>query len=145
MGARGWCRCISTVGEGLASGDITKLAGFVNVRRSHWVAIEIDAQDGTLLYGDSMGCPIFDDQLIDAIQWWIKTHCGTYFDEMPMPATTQNDSYSCGILAYNALGHSLLPHSIPLLRAEDATMERLKILKSIAMLHESDVSIPHIF
>ena len=80
---------------------------------NHWCAFIIDINQHTLHYGDPMGDPP-PAELVDVMTWWLGLSFSDIFTFQDLPITRQADSFSCSILAINALSHYFIP-SMPLL------------------------------
>ncbi|KAF8990755.1 hypothetical protein BDQ17DRAFT_1255480 [Cyathus striatus] len=124
-------------GQELALGLCKRLWGVANVG-NHWVAIGIDGVQKKILYGDSLADPNSDiveenSVLLDALTWWTKTHTNAEYTRSRLPITCQNDPFSCGVLALNAISASIFPDSVSLLRESEAITERIRML--IRILH----------
>jgi hypothetical protein len=66
-----------------------------------------------------------------ALEWWIEEHTSAPFTYKKMQITRQHDSYSCGLLTWNALSHHLLPNQHPLIDATDVAFTRIRVLSRI--------------
>lgn len=111
----------------------------VNARGNHWVAVVLEFKHNQFLYGDPLGQDP-ECQLSDAIGWWTYHHTGQHFHACKLTITPQQDSYSCGVLAFDALAHHCLANSYPLIPAHDATNERARILAEVVARHLDHVS-----
>jgi hypothetical protein len=99
----GWMR---KRGEDLASGQKRYLATVANQDNVHWVALVVDFVTQEILYGDSFGHPISANMLA-VINWWTHYHTNSWFTVRTLPISRQKDSFSCGMLAWDALRHHL--------------------------------------
>lgn len=54
------------------------------------------------------------------------------FSHEQLPISTQKDTYSCGMLAWNAIQHHFLPEKHELLSAQDINDSRLHVFLRIA-------------
>jgi hypothetical protein len=120
-------------GHAFAMGVRRQAVALSHVGGNHWVAIVLDFEKATIRYGDSLGGQI-DEQLKDALGWWTHYHTGRIFAHFNLPITQQHDSYSCGLLAWNALAAYLL-EGTKLLRPTDVVEERLKVLLRVVDRH----------
>lgn len=122
-------RHIYGMGEELASGRRNIAAGVAIVNGNHWIAIVIDIANKTVRYGDSLNGSE-PSKILDALAWWLDFHMpSSTFRRCQLPITQQFDSFSCGVLALNAVCHAILPGS-PLLPASSPaaiTHARLKM------------------
>ena len=110
--------------------------------RGHWVPYIVDPIASTIFYGDPLGRRIPAD-LRDALQWWIcdlrrrmgEPTTSPIFE--PILATSQEDSFSCGILSTNSLLHHLLPHGFPLVSKDAVSIKMYRIERTIEILELS--------
>lgn len=128
-------RFFRDLGEELASGKKKRVGGIANIDNSHWVAFVLDFETSELLYGDSLGGQPHMD-VVAMLLWWANQHTGRQFMVNALPITYQSDHYSCGIMAYNSLGHALSPRTFPLISAQKALNERLNIMWRVISRHE---------
>ncbi|KAK1233853.1 hypothetical protein PQX77_002971 [Marasmius sp. AFHP31] len=131
--AYGWLRA---QGQELATGLRDSMCTIANIGSNHWVALAIDFRKEQVYYGDSLGGKI-DSELRQSYDWWIRQHTDTEadFKWIPMSITEQQDGFSCGIFAANALAHHLDSTGHPLLAPEDAVEKRLEILLPVVRRH----------
>lgn len=80
----------------------------VETEGNHWTSIVISIVHETIHFGDSYGRPV-PPELIKMLRWWLGHHSDKEFDFSDLLSTTQNDSFSCGLLACNAIGHYFYP------------------------------------
>lgn len=97
-----------------------------HVRGNHWTGVAIDSVNLWTYYGDSMQAPIPDD--LKAIEWWLSNHFTLPFTWSSLEITEQHDSYSCGLLAANALMHHIDPAIHPFIQPHPNVLD-------IAQLH----------
>jgi hypothetical protein len=102
--------------QDLATGVQDTLATVANVDGNHWVALMVDFRARKAYYGNSLGGAISKDLKI-AYDWWFSMHNENTFEWVQMDITRQQDSHSCGLLAINALAHSLDPKRFDLISA----------------------------
>jgi hypothetical protein len=57
----------------------------------------------------------------------VSQHISEPFEWGVLASTTQNDSFSCGILAENALGHEFLPDVYPLIKTTEVSLARMEL------------------
>ncbi|KAF9038036.1 hypothetical protein BJ165DRAFT_1352847 [Panaeolus papilionaceus] len=131
-------RWIRERGEALTNGRKSMMATIVNQDNIHWVALVISFVDHQVQYGDSQGNPI-TPELKCVINWWVSYHTqGNQFSYNFLPIATQTDSHSCGILAWDALRHALLPSKPDLIQQCDVEAEQLRLyLRIISPYPES--------
>jgi Ulp1 family protease len=136
-----WLR---NLGEETAQNPKTYLATITNVNDSHWVAVVIDFRKKCIRYGDSMPTtlqPGVYSEVDNALMWWTKYHTSKTFKAVLLPTTVQQDSHSCGLLAWNAIGHFLFPFRYyRLMDASNMNDERLEML--LRILRPPEVSFP---
>jgi hypothetical protein len=70
--------------------------------------------------------------MMKAIEWWTNFHTGCQFSRGSLKITNQEDGYSCGLLALNAIAHRANPKTYLLIDQTDVENERLRVLKVIA-------------
>jgi Ulp1 family protease len=114
------------------------LGTVANVDGNHWVALLIDFRNHKVYYGDSMGGAI-NEELKVAYDWWLSMHDEKMFKWVPMDITSQQDRYSCGVLAVNALAHFLEPRQFDLMGARTVDAERINILSRVINWHNKKV------
>lgn len=151
LGKRGG---ILNVGEKLRSGQCNKIAFSINlaitdkgtfipdkhIRGNHWVSVVVDVEQRKIKYGDSFYDPS-PPQLLETIRWWLKHHRREDFGDDILPCTRQRDTFSCGILSFNAIANELLPATHPLVEASHCADERARALIAIAEYMNTEVSI----
>jgi hypothetical protein len=126
---------LNATGEALMSGAKQYLATVANCWDNHWVAIIIDFKHQTVWHGDSLALEM-DPKLQSLLEWWISQYSSSAFTYHPLPITHQLDTFSCGLLAANALAHFLLPDSHQLVNAADVMAERLRIFLRICTIQQ---------
>jgi hypothetical protein len=92
------------------------------------------------LYGDSLGGTI-TEEIETVLNWWIHHHIGQQFMTNQLPITRQRDSYSCGMMAWNALATKVLPKNYTLLKSDGVADERLKMFLRVSERHNDKVCI----
>lgn len=127
-----------SLGRALRSGQHTSVGFITNVCGNHWVSTVVDFMAGRILYGDSLGGQP-ENEFISAIQWWIQYHTNTQFVISELMVPRQEDSFSCGILAFNVLAHFYLPKQYPLMDTMWIGEERLKNFLEIGRRHLNHV------
>ena len=126
--------------QDLATGIQDMLGTVANVNGNHWIALMIDFQQSSIYYGDSLGGTI-NKELQAAYNWWLLMHNENAFEWVQMEVTKQQDMYSCGLLAVNALAHALDPRQFKLMNAKAVDAERINILCHIIDRHKKKVSV----
>jgi len=107
-------QCLRTAADGLFQGCYETLGFPCNINGNHWTALVVSATDHKVRYRDSLGAAV-PDSLKDAVNWWLSHHTHTPLDWDTLDITSQEDPYSCGLFAINALSHYILPSKFPLL------------------------------
>ncbi|KIK05836.1 hypothetical protein K443DRAFT_3607 [Laccaria amethystina LaAM-08-1] len=108
----------------------SQLVTISNINKNHWGAIIVDFNQKSIRYGDSMERPI-NAGVKAALNWWLYFHTGQTFTYAELLTTHQQDSHSCGILAWNALAHYFFPKRYPLLDASHMQDAQLHMLLKI--------------
>jgi hypothetical protein len=122
------------IGDDLAAGISDQITFLVNLDRNHWVSVIIDFRKQEILYGDSLGYAM-STSTQNILTWWTQFHSNANFMIRKLPITIQDDSFSCGLLAWNSLeayftGAELLP-------VNEVAEGRLKMMLDIVHEHES--------
>jgi len=103
---------------------------------NHWVGVVIDAALGVIHYGDALGKPP-PAELLSILEWWLVVEVPRFmpFKLELLPCTAQKDSFSCSILAANAITHHLLPQVSLLISAgKSVILTHIEILKALLFL-----------
>jgi hypothetical protein len=128
----GWIR---KRGNELANSSKAYLATIVNQDNIHWVPLLMDFDENKIWYGDSTGHPM-ESKLRDVVEWWTFYHTGLHFTHATLATSLQHDSFSCGMLAWDALqfrlGNSVI--RIDPLRQSD---ERLKVFHHLVKYYKT--------
>lgn len=95
-------------GREMAAEQKHYLATIVNINDVHWAALVINFEEHEILFGDSYQNPI-PSHLRSIVNWWTFYHTGQQFTHSSLAIARQQDSFSCGMLTWNALQHYLLP------------------------------------
>ncbi|KIK80131.1 hypothetical protein PAXRUDRAFT_159494 [Paxillus rubicundulus Ve08.2h10] len=127
------------LGEFLQAGQHTSISFITNINGNHWVATVVDFMNSHILYSDSLGGEP-DKGFINVLQWWAQYHTGTDFAIQKLIIPTQCDSFSCGILAFNALAHFDLPDQYPLMDVQRVGNKCLKIFLQVTQCHFNYIS-----
>jgi hypothetical protein len=122
------------IGDDLAAGISDQIAFLINLDRNHWVSVIIDFRKQEILYGDSLG-QVMSTSTQNVLTWWTQLHVNTRFTIKKLPITIQDDSFSCGLLAWNSLAAYLA--GAKLFSANEVAEERLKVMLDIVHEHES--------
>jgi hypothetical protein len=120
-------------------GDDVLLPKGEELRANHWCAVVINVDQLTIQYGDPMGLAP-PSELLDVIRWWLSLSFSTTFSLHNLPITQQKDSFSCGILANNALSHHFIPTIHLLHNGEPCILARIDALIGIIKLLKKRVS-----
>jgi len=97
----------------------------------------VDFESQELLYGDSFGHPISAD-MHAVIDWWTHYHTNSRFTIHSLPVSRQQDSFSCGMLAWDALRHRLMPRAPTLMDPQQPFHERADIFLQLTMAYHKD-------
>jgi hypothetical protein len=127
------------IGQSLASGVKACIGTIVNCRDTHWAAIVVDFSHRVIWHRDSLNWQM-DPELKQVLEWWIREHTSASFAYKKLPITYQQDDYSCGLLAWNALSHFFLPIDHPLIDPSDVATARLRVLLRVCKQHQNQVS-----
>ena len=125
-------------GTALGRGDHRYLATIANCFGCHWVAIVIDFHTHTIWHGNSLGWAI-DPDMLTLLEWWTTEYSISKFTVNHLPITHQSDTFSCGLLAWNALANFFLPERFPLIAVEKVAAERLQLFLRISDHHQQHV------
>ncbi|KAF7970568.1 hypothetical protein HWV62_23671 [Athelia sp. TMB] len=117
------------------------LASMANIDEDHWVAFVVSPSAMIIVYGDSFPYPVNED-FRAVITWWTEVHFTGTFQWRTMEVTNQVDTFSCGILGGNGLGHYLLGSKYPLVAGgrRPAEIERVQVLRRILLHHRNSLS-----
>jgi hypothetical protein len=110
------------LGKSLAKGNQRYIGTIVNSYKTHWVAIILDFGTQTIWHGDSLGWKM-EPHTKTVLEWWTFTYTNIRFSHRQMPITHQEDTISCGLLAWNTLAHFFLPACHPLMDTADVATE----------------------
>jgi hypothetical protein len=124
--------------QDLATGIQDVLGTVANIDGNHWIALMVDFRKRMVYYGDSLGGAI-DKKLRLAYDWWFSMHNEKAFEWVQMEITRQQDRYSCGLLAVNALAHIINPRQFNLMAARAVDAERINVLSRIINQHKKKV------
>ncbi|KAG2748080.1 hypothetical protein P692DRAFT_20735450 [Suillus brevipes Sb2] len=125
-------------GDAMASGIGSCIGFLVNINENHWVAVVIDFKSSTIFYGDSIYTKP-PTGFLAVLHWWTHHHTGQHFEEKSLIITHQTDSFSCGLLSFNALAHHILPSEYPLITASQVRIGRLKVMLDVIDRHLNQV------
>lgn len=98
----------------LAGRSIESISILCPININHWVALIVNQREKKVFYGDPVGSAL-PAVLHQAIDWWLQNHFAKSFIWVWLSCTHRHDSYSCGVLAVNAITHHLLPATFPLI------------------------------
>ncbi|EIW56100.1 uncharacterized protein TRAVEDRAFT_128663 [Trametes versicolor FP-101664 SS1] len=127
------------VGDSLAKGVRERVGLIVNLDGSHWIAVVVDFAASVILYGDSLRGRVPDATTLQTLRWWIGEHSDVEFKLNMLDITYQTNTFSCGLLSWNALAHNFLPVVYPLTSAADALDGRLHVLQDVIRRHLDEV------
>jgi hypothetical protein len=129
---------IHELAQNLATGIQDVLETVANVDSNHWIALMVNFRSKKVYYGNSQGGAV-DEELRAAYDWWLSVHNETTFEWVRMKITKQRDTYSCGLLAANALAHILDPEQFDLTDPKTVDAERINILSRVINRHKEKV------
>ena len=129
------------IGDDLAAGTSHQIVFLVNLDRNHWISVIVDFHKQEILYGDSLGHTI-SASTQNVLTWWTQFHSNANFTIKKLPITIQNNSFSCGLLAWNSLVAYLT--GAKLLSANEVAEGRLKVMLDIVHEHESQKQVSKI-
>jgi hypothetical protein len=115
-----------------------QLGTIINCKNIYWIALVLDFHDQVIWYGDSLDWEM-DAEVMEVLAWCIKKYTTMTFKYKKMIVTYQNDTFSCGLLAWNALAHFFLPESQPLIPSSDVAIARLHVLLHVCERHQNQV------
>jgi hypothetical protein len=105
------------IGMALASGMRKSLGFLLHVNNNHWIAIVLDfTHCDTVKFSSATHNP--DPALLDILSWRTHHHTSCTFTTALLPTTVQHDTFSCGVLAFNALAHYVLPEKYNLIDSD---------------------------
>jgi len=130
------------IGDDLAAGISDQITFLINLDRNHRVSVIIDFCKQEILYGDSLGYAM-SASTQNILTWWTQFHSNANFTIKKLPITIQNDSFSCGLLAWNSLAAYLT--GAKLLPVNEVAEGRLKVMLDIVHEHESQKQASKIF
>jgi hypothetical protein len=85
-------------------------------------------------YGDSWGRkPV--DEVTSILDWWTFYHTGNKFTYQKLKISSQTDSFSCGLLGANGLGHFYLPEKYPLIDVAKVDTKGVRVLLRVVQRH----------
>lgn len=88
----------------IASGQCRGVGGFANVNGNHWISWAV-SNDWILYYGDGNIHSEVDKTVEAVLRWWLQPYSHQEIKLQKMDISSQQDSYSCGILSDNSLEH----------------------------------------
>ncbi|KAG1768439.1 hypothetical protein EV702DRAFT_1203278 [Suillus placidus] len=121
-------------GDAMALGLGSCIGFLVNINENHWVAVVIDFESSTIFYGDSIYTKL-PTGFLAVLHWWTHHHTGQHFEEKSLIITHRKDSFSCGLLSFNALAHHVLPSEYPLIMALQVRIGRLNVMLDVIDRH----------
>ena len=137
----GVSRCFAharRLGVELSSGACESVLLLKNLENEHWVALDVNFKENCIQYGDSFGEEA-PPALMCAVDWWTYHHTGKEFAHDKLAITPQDNGFSCGLLAYNALAHRANLKKYPLIQAAKVDDARLEILLAVITRHADNV------
>jgi hypothetical protein len=130
---------IAQLGSDLVNSKKTRVGMLWHINENHWTSMVINMLTARILYGDPFGsnAPAW---LQDAVIWWLSQHVTQPFEWGVLECTAQNDGFSCGILAQNALRHEFLPNDYPLIKTSEVSLARMELGLEVIRHHIRMVS-----
>jgi len=122
------------IGDGLETGRRDRCGFLVNLNRNHWVAVVLDFRTREIWYGDSLRQRM-PETMKKVLEWWTYFHSGEQFTHQLLPVTAQKDSFSCCLLAWDALAVFFSGGKEMLLDAENVAEARLNVLLKVVQRH----------
>jgi hypothetical protein len=126
-------------GRLMASGPVQYLVTIAHTWQVHWVPIIFDFHAKRILHGDSLRWEL-EPTAKAVLDWWTSTHTSAPFTYEKLPITHQEDSVSCGLLAWNAICHYFFPSVYPLIDLGDVAIERVKVFLRVCTHRKTLVS-----
>lgn len=122
------------IGDGLETGRQDQCGFLVNLNWNHWVAVVLDFWTRKIWYGDSLGEQM-PETVKKVLEWWTYFHSGEQFTHQQLPVTIQKDSFSCCLLAWDALVVFFSDGKEQLLDAGNVAEGRLNALLKVICRH----------
>lgn len=122
------------IGDGLETGRRDQCGFLVNLNRNHWVAVVLDFRMREIWYGDSLRQRM-PETVRKVLEWWTYFHSGKQFAHQSLPITAQKDSFSCGLLAWDALAVFFSGGKETLLDPGNVAEARLNVLLKVVRRH----------
>jgi hypothetical protein len=124
------------IGNDLKQGIYSQLAFLANLDRNHWVAAILDFPEQRIWFGDSLGRAM-PKAFSDTLDWWTYFHSGHVFTYRKLPIITQQDSFSCCLLAWRALVNFFFNPDHERQQLIDVAEDRLRVFLRILEVHLS--------
>ncbi|KAF8800180.1 hypothetical protein BYT27DRAFT_7007350, partial [Phlegmacium glaucopus] len=121
------------IGNDLETGVRDQFGFLANLNQNHWVAVVFDFRTREIWFGDSLG-GVATAPVRRILNWWTLFHSGEEFTYRRLPITFQQDSFSCCLLAWDALRVFFSDGKETLLPNRDVAEGRLKVL--LQVIHE---------
>ncbi|RXW18423.1 hypothetical protein EST38_g7441 [Candolleomyces aberdarensis] len=125
---------VRNYGHRMAVGSIQYLGLILHQGSNHWTAAVIDVESSTIQFGDSLGGGI-PQEVKTILLWWTMFHTGKEFNISALPIGEQNDSFSCGVFAWNALATYFLPARYKIATSKTVVAHRIDLLRKMLMIH----------
>jgi len=122
------------IGNSLKTGRQGQCGFLINLDQNHWVVVVLDFRTREIWYGDSLGQQI-PETVKKVLAWWTYYHSGKQFTHQPLPVTIQKDSFSCCLLAWNALAVFFLGRKEKLLDTGNVAEGQLNVLLKVIRRH----------
>jgi hypothetical protein len=124
------------IGNNLETGVQDQFGFLTNLDRNHWIAVVFDFRKREIWFGDSLG-GVATASVQRILNWWTQFHSGEAFTFQQLPITIQQDSFSCCLLAWDALRVFFADSKETLLPSQDVAEGRLKVLLQVIHEHQS--------
>lgn len=123
---------LERIGRDLASGRRKRIVGMRNVGANHWIAFTIDVATASISVGDSFrkSHPLF----MKAVSGWVERHMKQTYQQKNLPCTKQEDGFSCGVLAMNAIEHFLDSERYPLVNKTPFALSAARMERALDVM-----------
>ncbi|THU75208.1 hypothetical protein K435DRAFT_881368 [Dendrothele bispora CBS 962.96] len=141
------CDWVKRLGEGVFLREMTlvtvlhlgKLPVYEGEKEGsdHWVSLVIDGKNHYFFYGDSLqgkGSLDIPLKLLEALTMWKSRYTFSHFSTGVLDTTAQDDNYSCGLYALNAIEHFVRPDIVKLVKPTHVACVRLQAMTKIITL-----------
>jgi hypothetical protein len=130
----------------IISGQVDSVAGVLHLV-NHWTSLVITFKPPRIYYGDSIGNSMPPNKASSFRRWvcHMLDRSGHGIPESdisiyPLPTAVQQDPFSCGLFALNAISHHYLPQNSPLLQSDVFSLAHCRLELALDLLQEGAVS-----